>query len=272
MKSHRITGGGGIQLHVAETGNSQGRAVLFIHGFSQCGLSWSKQMGSDLVDDHRLVAMDLRGHGQSEKPKDAYGDSKLWAEDVRSVIGTLGLDHPILCGWSYGALVILDYIRFHGDMDIGGINFVDGLTKLGSDEAMAVITPEFLALVSGFFSTDFEQSIGSLDSFIRMVSHRELSPEEYYPILGFNVSVPPYVREGLFSRALDNDDVLPKISKPVLVTHGEKDALLIPAIVEQFRSGIAHLRTSLYPNVGHAPFWEDTERFNRELREFAKGP
>ena len=272
MKAHRITGGGGIQLHVAETGNSQGRAVLFIHGFSQCGLSWSKQMGSDLVNDHRLVAMDLRGHGQSEKPGDAYGDSRLWAEDVRSVIETLGLDHPILCGWSYGALVILDYIRFHGDGDIGGINFVGGITKLGSDEAMAVIAPEFLALVPGFFSTDFEQSIGSLGSLIRMCFNRELSSEEYYPMLGYNVSVPPYVREGLFSRAFDNDDVLPKISRPVLITQGEKDAIVIPAVLEQFNGRIHHLQTSLYPNAGHAPFWEDTERFNRELREFAKGP
>lgn len=228
-------------------------------------------MGSDLENDHRLVTMDLRGHGRSEKPRDAYGDSKLWAEDVSSVIRALGLDHPILCGWSYGALVILDYIRFHGDTDIGGIDFVCGLTKLGSDEAMAVVAPEFLALVPGFSSTDCEQSIGSLESLIRMCFTRELEPDEYYPMLGFNASVPPYVREGLFSRAIDNDDVLTKISKPVLVTQGEKDAVLNPAVVEQFRSGIAHSRTSLYPNSGHAPFWEDAERFNSELRELAKG-
>ncbi len=101
--------------------------------------------------------------------------------------------------------------------------------------------------------------------------HPGVEADEYYPMLGFNASVPPYVREGLFSRAIDNDDVLPKISKPVLVTQGEKDAILIPAIVEQFRSGIAHSRTSLYPNSGHAPFWEDDKRFNSELRELAKG-
>ena len=46
MKSHKITGGGGIQLHLVETGNSRGRPIIFVHGFSQCGLAWSRQMSS----------------------------------------------------------------------------------------------------------------------------------------------------------------------------------------------------------------------------------
>jgi pimeloyl-ACP methyl ester carboxylesterase len=54
-----------------------------------------------------------RGHGLSEKPEDAYGDSGLFADDVRAVIDTLELDHPILC-CSYG-VVICDYVRHHGE-------------------------------------------------------------------------------------------------------------------------------------------------------------
>ena len=100
MKSRKITGGGGIQLHLVETGNSMGRPIIFIHGFSQCWLAWSRQMNSDLADECRLVAMDMRGHGFSDKPREGYTDSKLWADDVNAVIQTLELDHPILCGWS----------------------------------------------------------------------------------------------------------------------------------------------------------------------------
>src|SRR4051812_30129493 len=101
-RHHRITGGAGIGLHVAETGNENGRPVLFIHGLSQCELAWRKQLFSDLADDLRLVAMDLRGHGQSERPPDGYDDQANWAEDVHAVITTLNLERPILCGWSYG--------------------------------------------------------------------------------------------------------------------------------------------------------------------------
>ena len=49
MKSHKITGGGGVNLHVVETGNPRGRPIVFIHGLSQCCLQWSRQLHSRLV-------------------------------------------------------------------------------------------------------------------------------------------------------------------------------------------------------------------------------
>src|ERR1044072_3017206 len=144
MKHCKITGGGGTKLHVVETGNPQGRPILFIHGFSQCWLAWSRQLNSSLAENHRLVAVDLRGHGLSDKPRDSYNDAKLWADDVSAVIESLRLDHPILCGWSYGPLVILDYLRHYGEARLGGIHFVGGITKTGSDAAAGAPPPQLL--------------------------------------------------------------------------------------------------------------------------------
>ena len=143
MKTHRVTGGGRVQLHVVETGTPRGRPILFLHGASQCWLQWNRQMESSLARTHRLVALDLRGHGLSDKPPDGYGDSRLWADDVDAVIRALELEHPVLCGWSYGPLVFLDYLRHHGEDRIGGLHFVGAITKLGSEEAMSVLTPSF---------------------------------------------------------------------------------------------------------------------------------
>ena len=119
----RVTGGGGVQLHVVEGGNRAGRPILFIHGFSQSWLCWDRQMQSDLANEFRLVALDLRGHGESDKPHDGYSDCRLWADDIDAVIREVGLQQPLLCGWSYGSLVILDYIRQYGENAIGGIAF-----------------------------------------------------------------------------------------------------------------------------------------------------
>src|SRR5262249_19135233 len=161
-----ISGGGGVRLHVCETGNPDGRPILFIHGISQCGLTWTRQMNSTLADDHRLVAMDLRGHGRSDKPGEGYSDSRLWADDINAVIEALNLNHPVLCSWSYGSLVILDYVRYYGEEEISGINMVGGVTKLGSDEAFSVLTPEFLSLAPGFFSTNVEESVCTIESLL----------------------------------------------------------------------------------------------------------
>lgn len=270
MRSHRIAGGGGVQLHLVETGNPRGRPILFIHGFSQCWLAWSRQLSSDLAEDHRLVALDMRGHGLSDKPHDAYADSRAWADDVDAAIQALGLEQPILCGWSYGPLVILDYIRHYGEDGIGGIHFVDALTKLGTDEAMSVLTRELLALVPGLFSTDVEESVRTLEAFVRMCFAHEPSAADLYLMLGYNLAVPSHVRKSLFSRFFDNDDLLPKIRKPVLITHGAEDAIVKPAVVEQHKASIAHAQIDVMPNAGHAPFFDDAAGFNRRLRRFSE--
>ena len=211
----------------------------------------------------------MRGHGLSQKPREGYADSRLWADDVQAVIKTLNLDHPILCGWSYGPLVILDYLRHYGEDDIRGVNFVGGITKLGSDEATSVLEPEFLGLVPGFFATEAEESVRSLESLLRMCYAQELSAEDWYLMLGYNVSVPPYVRQGLFSRSFDNDDLLPRIRKPVLITQGADDAIVKPIAVDKHKAGLPHAQIHLVPNAGHTPFWGAAAVFNQRLREFS---
>ncbi|RPH66481.1 MAG: alpha/beta hydrolase [Myxococcaceae bacterium] len=268
MKSHRITGGGGTQLHVVETGNPRGRPILFLHGASQCWLQWSRQLSSSLAESHRLVALDLRGHGLSDKPRDAYGDSRLWADDVHAVIQALELDHPVLSGWSYGPLVALDYVRHHGEDRVGGLHLVGAISKLGSEAAMSVLSPDFLELVPQFLSPDTETCVRGLDGLLRLCFARAPSVEERYLMLGFNVSVPPYVRQGLFSRSFDNDDLLPRLQKPVLVTHGERDAIVKPAAAEQHQAVIRHAQVQWIRGAGHAAFWDDPAEFNDRLHAF----
>jgi pimeloyl-ACP methyl ester carboxylesterase len=268
MTNHSVVGGGGTRLHVVETGNPQGPPILFIHGFSQCGRSWSRQLQSDLAHQHRLVAMDLRGHGLSDKPRDAYADSKLWADDVRAVLQSLQLEQAILVGWSYGPLVILDYIRHYGEDAIGGVNFVGGVSKLGSEEALSVLTPEFLANVPGMLSADAEESVRALETLLDVTFASDLSPEERYMMLGWNVSVPPYVRQALLARAITNDDLLPALRKPVLITHSSAETIVKPAAADQHLAAMADAQVHWTKDAGHAPFWDEAESFNRRLQEF----
>ena len=270
LQHHKVTGGGGVQLHAVETGNAKGRPIVFIHGFSQCGMTWSRQLNSDLADTFRLVSVDLRGHGLSGKPLEAYGDSKMWADDVHSLIRALNLDHPVLSGWSYGPLVILDYIRHYGEGDIRGANFIGGVTKLGSEDAASVLTPEFLGLIPGFFSTDAQESVQALTSLVRMCFARDLSDEEFYLMLGFNVSVPPYVRQALFSRAFDNDDLLPKIRKPVLISHGSVDKVVSLTVNDRQMNHLTNTQMHVMGNAGHACFWDEPAAFNERLRMFVE--
>ena len=267
MKTYKVAGGGGTQLHVDETGNPNGRPILFIHGYSQCRLAWNKQMKSDLADDFRLVAMDNRGHGLSEKPRDAYGDSRLWADDINGVVTALQLEKPLLSGWSYAGTIMCDYVRFYGEDQIGGFHFVGATSRVGPS-ASQFLGEDYIACYPDILSNDVEESMAALRRFVRLCVHEEPQPEDFYFFLGYNAVVPPYVRTGM-RRTIENDDLLPELRKPVLITHGEEDAIVLLEIAKHHAALIGHAETSYYPNIGHATFWEDSERFNREIRTFA---
>lgn len=272
MKTHTITGGGGIRLHAVEAGNAQGRPILFLHGTSQCWLQWKRQFESTLADDFRLIALDLRGHGLSEKPRDAYGESKLWADDVNAVIQSLQLRNVVLSGWSYGPLVILDYIRHYGEGNLGGVQFIGGLTKLGSEDAMSVLTPEVAVVFPQLMSTDADSSVCGLQGLLRLCFAHELSTTDFYTMLGYNVSVPAHVRQGLFSRSLNNDDVMARMRKPVLITQGAADAIVKMDAVEKQRTAMPHAKVNIIEGAGHAAFWDAPAGFNESLRAFCSLP
>ena len=113
IATHEVRGGGGLRLHVREWGDREGPPIVFVHGWSQSQLCWSRQIAGPLAEDFRLVTFDLRGHGMSEKPLDAehYVDARLWADDLDAVIEQLELDRPVLVAWSYGGFVVTDYLR-----------------------------------------------------------------------------------------------------------------------------------------------------------------
>lgn len=110
-----ITGGSGTALYVEDTGNRYGKPIVFIHGFSQSLLCWKEQLQSHMAKEFRLVAMDIRGHGWSEKPIEEYDSPKNYADDIQAVIKTLKLRHPILVGWSRGGALVCDYLQYYGE-------------------------------------------------------------------------------------------------------------------------------------------------------------
>jgi pimeloyl-ACP methyl ester carboxylesterase len=55
---------------------------------------------------------------------------------------------------------------------------------------------------------------------------------------------------------------------PVLITHGQRDAIVLPRAVDLSLAAMPHARVSWFEDCGHSPFHEDGPRFNRELTAF----
>ena len=262
-----VRGGGGLGLHVREWGPEDGQPIVFVHGWSQNHLCWTKQVESSLAQEFRLVAFDLRGHGMSDAPlePERYTDAGLWADDLRAILDELELVRPVLVGWSYGAFVICDYLRLRGQEPIAGIEFVEGVTKLGEVAFGTFIGPGFLDHFVDATSDDLPTSIRAMRSFVRTCLVAPVSDDDVEAAVCWNVVVPAAIRANLAAREIDNDDVLRTLEVPLLVTHGREDSVVLPAMAEHVLATCPTAEASWYEAVGHAPHIEDPERFNREL-------
>jgi non-heme chloroperoxidase len=199
--------------------------------------------------------MDLRGHGLSDRPPDGYDNQDYWAEDVHAVITTLGLERPILCGCSYGGVVIGDYIRRHGELAIGGICLVGAVSQLG-ESVMPFLGETFIATFPGMFSDEVEASITALKEFIGITTSSAPTTDDLYLALGYNSVVPPHVRRAPLSRTLNHEDVFERLAVPVLIAHGLDDEIVLPTMSERHASLIPHTKPFYYEGIGHAPFFE----------------
>lgn len=272
MQTHNVEGGGGLKLHVREWGKPNSQAILFIHGWSQNHLCWAKQFEGPLADKFRLVAMDIRGHGQSEAPLDAesYTTGGLWADDVKNVIEALKLDRPVLVGWSYAGLIISDYIRRYGDDTIAGVNFVAAAVGIGEQWFGTRIGPGFLEYVPLSCSQDQTVALKAIRNFLHVCFVAPVAAEDMELAMGWNMLVHPQVRANLIARTEDFTPDLAKMKKPVLVTYGAADTVVLPSMAQTIQDHVPNCQLSEYPGVGHAPFIEESVRFNAELDAFAR--
>jgi pimeloyl-ACP methyl ester carboxylesterase len=264
-----ITGGGGLNLSVYDVGTSGARPIVFIHGFSQNYLTWDQQL-LGLAESFHVVAYDMRGHGASDKPLEAerYTQSSLWADDLDAVIRARDLDRPVLVGWSYGGYVMADYIRKYGDGALGGLVFEGVSTKNGTAEAAGFLTDEVLSIFPDVLSADVRASIDGTRALASLFARHGSDPWEV--AVASAMMVPPPIRVAMFSRVLDNDDVLASIRVPTLVVHGGADRIVRLSSAQHTASTVPGAKLLVYPGVGHAPHLETPGRFNRDLADFVR--
>ncbi len=249
----------GVRLAVRETGPAHGPAVVLVHGWAQSGEVWP-----ELPSTHSY-APDLRGHGGSDVPAAGYRDSATWAGDLRTVLDHTG--PAVLVGWSYGGLVIADYLRVHGTADVHGLVLVGAITEIGRDRPGGTTGRLMREALPAALSEDPEVAVPALLRFCA-----ELAPglpgDTVQRLLGTALRVPPRVRGELFRRDVGSLDVLKAVDRPTLVLHGTADEVVDPAAAEYAASTVPGAELRWYDGVGHAPFLERPERFAADLAGF----
>jgi non-heme chloroperoxidase len=181
-----------------------------------------------------------------------------------------GSKKPVLVAWSYGGYIVSDYLRAYGGSRIAGIN-LGGMALLLRPPRFQYIGPGMLENVQEMCIPDLGRgNIATTRRFLRACTSVPLPEEEVAAALGWNMVVAPAVRGALLAREVDGTDIFATISVPVLVTQGRDDTIVLPAMAERTLTVCPAATASWYEGVGHMPFWEAPDRFDRELANLAR--
>jgi pimeloyl-ACP methyl ester carboxylesterase len=120
----RFVPGDGVRLHARDWGGD-GPAVVLLHGLASNCRIWDGVAPLLAAAGLRTVALDQRGHGDSEQPDEGYDFATL-GRDLEAAVAALGLARPLLVGHSWGGNVALQYAADRDDHAAAGLALVDG--------------------------------------------------------------------------------------------------------------------------------------------------
>lgn len=269
MSAAKIASSDGTRIATYTAGDPANPAILLIHGWAQQSLCWDPVVAR-LRDRFHLVAMDLRGHGASDKPEDpaAYTDTRLWADDVAAVMALHDLTNFTLVGWSYGSRVIASYLATHGDAALSGVVLAGGILAIGNAREDWMVGLASPGLDRDLYTSDLTRLIPATARFVEACTAKPLDRDTYGRMVAANMLCPPTARRALFAADWDMRPTYAAMSCPGLVIHGTADTVVSPATGEAAAKAMPRGRFLPYEGIGHAPFLEAPDRFAADLSAF----
>ena len=271
----------GASLRVARAGH--GAPLLLLHGWPEFSLAWAPVMDR-LADRYTLLAPDLRGFGDSDKPDGPCGPNEH-ATDMLALLDALDIPCAGIVGHDVGGPVMLTLAR-QAPSRCAGLFFFD-FTYPGIGPRMG--TPDRLAEIwyQSFHQTDMAAALvgatreschAYIGHFLRHWAHRRDAHDDVLEAYVDNFLKPGNL-EGGFAHyrasnagrlAMMRGDApsLPPITVPTCVRWAEHDPLYPVAWTDRLGETFTNLDLAIFPGVGHFAHREDPDRASAEIDAF----
>ena len=272
--AHRFLDTNGARIHVAQEGD--GPPVVFIHGFPEGWFAWRDQMHALAEAGFRAIAVDLRGYGESSKPRGTQSyKASLVAGDVAEVIRSLGAGPVPVVGHDWGAPITYRLAMDHPEL-VSRLFILNGPHPLQFARLLRKSAAQRRrSWYIFFFQLPYlpERSLARKGTFARLFrgavpADRLADYERAFPSRA--AWKPPID----FYRAARAKDARPKarvIDKDVLIIWGMRDFALGPECLEGLEEWLPRVRIERLPNAGHFVQQEAADEVSaillRELRE-----
>lgn len=242
-----------------------GIPLLFIHGYPLSRKIWNPQMDA-LSDIASIIAVDLRGHGESYPFEGEYR-MDLLAEDCHRLLSDLQIKLPIVvCGLSMGGYTTLALFRKYPDLFKGiiltstrpGPDSPEG--KANRDAGIKNVREHGVAFI-------VDNTLPKLVSPVTFASNQPLVNTIHDIMMETSANGVVGALQGMRDRP-DSTPLLSQVECPSLIIHGADDQQIPVAEAETMHQHLPGSRLVIIPEAGHLPNMEQPDVFNQAVREF----
>lgn len=251
----------GVTLEYAEQGDATGIPVILLHGYTD---SWRS---FELVLPHlpktlHAFALSQRGHGDSERPASGYRPSDFSA-DVAAFMDALKLKRAVIVGHSMGSQVALRFVLDHperasGLLLVGAFKTVHG--HAGVKELWDTTISKMADPIDSKFVREFQQS----------TLHKPIPAMFLDAAVQESAKVPARVWRSVITGLMETDfsSEISQIKLPTLIVWGDQDLFCSRKDQDYLITAIKGAKLLIYSGTGHAPHWEEPERFAADVTSF----
>jgi pimeloyl-ACP methyl ester carboxylesterase len=271
----------GAAFHMVRAG--EGRPLLLLHGWPEYWLTWDSVMAR-LQDRFQLIAPDLRGFGDSDKPPGPFGPDGH-AADMLALIDALGLERAGVVGHDVGGAAMQALARSAPDR-LTGLFFFDFVypgigARMGAPDRLNEIWYQSfnqLDIAPALVGASRETCRAYIGHFLSHWAHRKDAFDSVLEEFVDNFLKPGNLAGGFahyrashagrVAMMKGRAPLLPRIEVPTCVRWAEHDCLFPYAWTDRLGETFSNLDVALLPGVGHFPHREDPDRAAAEIAGF----
>ena len=267
----------GLRFHYREWGDTRTRhAVILLHGYAETSEAWT-DTAQDLAREFRVIAIDQRGHGQSDRATDRDYTRATQMEDLEAIIESLGLRSVTLIGHSMGGANAICYAAEHPEMVTALV-----VIETAPEVLRSGIETIRRLLASGSSFTSLDDAVESFREFFpyatteqierRVRASLKINDEGVYvwdfdPILRDPLSRPPDADPGQ-RRLSDLWDCADRLQCPTMIVRGQETDMLTPEAIQRLHRRVSGSRVSLIEDAGHSVPTDQPAALSLNIREF----
>ena len=267
----------GLNLHYREWGDVRTKhAVIMLHGFAETKAIWA-EIAHELAREYRVIALDQRGHGSSERAPDHDYNRASQVEDLEAVVAGLGLRTVTLVGHAMGGANAVCYAAEHPDAVTALVivetapevlrSGIETLRRLVSSGDEFATLDDIMEVYRQYYPYASAEQLERRARTSMTVTDDGGYTWDFDPVFRDPRERPPEPDPGQ-RRLNDLWDCVDRVQCPVMIVRGAETDMLTPEAIQRVQRRIVGSRVSLIEGAGHAVPTDQPAALSLNIREF----